>query len=249
MTISSAPSPDGPDRSVPPVPWTGGRALLDVVLIYVAAQVIVLLIAGIGGASTPLLLILSPIVSLVLALAWIAVRYQGRFAPLRGRRGPRASDVSVGIAVGIVCLIGQRVIVQIIAVVASVFDVDLPVVQETFRTIAQRPDTAVLLVVTAVLLAPLAEEVLFRGILFQGLRARGGFWLAAVISAALFTLAHLGEDGGWLASGVIAAGILPLGLVFAAVVERRGSLLPSIVAHASYNALGVAVLILAPSAA
>jgi hypothetical protein len=229
--------------------------VLDVVLIYVGAQVIagvVVEIASRGGAASgsalALLLVLSPIVSLVLALVWIGVRYQWRLVALRGRRAPRASDVGVGIAAGIACLAGQRMIVQVIAVVADRFDVDLPVVQETFRMIARRPDTAVLLVVTAVLLAPIAEEVLFRGLLFQGLRARTGFWLAAVVSAALFTLAHLGEGGGWLTTGVIASGILPLGLVFAALVERRGSLLVSIVAHASYNAIGVAVLILAPGA-
>jgi membrane protease YdiL (CAAX protease family) len=32
-------------------------------------------------------------------------------------------------------------------------------------------------------------------------------------------------------------------VVFAALVERRGSLLPSVVAHATYNAIGVATLI------
>jgi membrane protease YdiL (CAAX protease family) len=59
----------------------------------------------------------------------------------------------------------------------------------------------------------------------------------------LFTLAHLGEGGGWLAAIVIISGIMPLGIVFAALVERRGSLVPSVVAHATYNAIGVAALI------
>jgi membrane protease YdiL (CAAX protease family) len=230
--------------------------VLDVVLIYVGAQVVVLVVAaivssqGVSAESTvPLLLVLSPIAVLALTSAWIGLRYQGRLRPVTGRRGPRLGDVGIGVGIGIASLIGQRVIVGIIAIIASRFDVDLPVVQETFRMIAQRPDVAPLLVLTAVLLAPVAEEVLFRGILFQGLRAQGGFWLAAVVSAALFTLAHLGEDGGWFAIGIIASGIFPLGLVFAALVERRGSLLVSIVAHASYNAIGVAALILAPDVA
>jgi membrane protease YdiL (CAAX protease family) len=84
----------------------------------------------------------------------------------------------------------------------------------------------------------------FRGVLFRGLRARSGFWVAALVSATLFTIAHLGEGGGWLASAVIVTGIMPLGVAFAALVERRGTLVVSIVAHATYNAIGVAVLIL-----
>lgn len=223
--------------------------MVDVVIIYVGAQVIagfaVLAVARDSASESmlPVLLVISPVASLLMALAWLALRYQGRLAPVRGRRRARAGDVAVGLWVGVACLVGQRVIVLVIAVLANRAGVELPEVQEAFRLIAQRPEAAPLLVLTTVVLAPVAEETVFRGILFQGLRARTGFWFAALASAALFTLAHLGEGGGWLASIVIVSGILPLGLVFAALVERRGSLLPSVVAHATYNAIGVATLI------
>jgi uncharacterized protein len=231
------------------VPWAGARAVVDGVVIYIGAQILAGLAAlavtrgGDTDAVLPLLLVISPVASLAVALAWLALRYGGRLAPVRGRRRARASDVGIGMLIGIACLLGQRVIVLAIAVVADRAGLELPMVQETFRMIAQRPEAAPLLVLTTVVLAPVAEETVFRGILFQGLRARTGFWVAALLSAALFTLAHLGEGGGWLATVVIASGILPLGVVFAALVERRGSLLPSVVAHATYNAIGVATLI------
>lgn len=231
------------------MPWAGARAVIDVVVIYVGAQIIaaVVALAFTNGrptdAALPVLLVASPVASLVMALAWMALRYGGRLAPVRGRRRATARDVAVGVLVGIGCLIGQRVIVVVIALLADRAGVELPVVQEAFRAIAQRPETAPLLVLTTVLLAPVAEETIFRGILFQGLRARTGFWSAAFVSAAMFTLAHLGEGGGWLATLVIISGILPLGLVFAALVERRGNLLSSVVAHATYNAIGVMTLI------
>jgi membrane protease YdiL (CAAX protease family) len=249
--VTPHPAPaDEPDASTPRVPWAGARAVVDGVVIYIGAQIlagIAALLVTRGGetdAVLPVLLVISPVASLVVALAWLALRYNGRLAPVRGRRRGRASDVGIGVLVGIGCLLGQRLIVLVIAVAADRVGLELPVVQEAFRMIAQRPEAAPLLVLTTVVLAPVAEETIFRGILFQGLRARAGFWVAALMSAALFTLAHLGEGGGWLASAVIISGILPLGLVFAALVERRGSLLPSVVAHATYNAIGVATLIL-----
>jgi len=253
--VSARPTPSGdPDRPQASVPWAGGVAVLDVVVIYGAAQILAALVAlllsgmadGDQDALLPLLIALSPVVSLAATLLWLRLRYRGPLTVLMGTRSPRLSDVGIGVAVGLLCLLGQRIVVLGIATVAEGLGAELPVVQETFRTIAQRPGAVPLFVVTTVVFAPLAEEILFRGVLFQGLRQRTGFWVAALVSALLFTLPHLAEGGGVFASGVITSGILPLGIVFAALVERRGSLAPAIVAHATYNAIGVAVLVLLP---
>jgi membrane protease YdiL (CAAX protease family) len=248
VTLPPAPSADGSGQVAGGVPWAGARAVVDVIIIYVVAQIlagiaVVVVTRGPSESALPLLLVISPLATLVVALAWLGLRYQGRLAPIGGRRSARAGDVVVGLWVGVACLLGQRAIVLVIEVIADRAGIELPVVQEAFRMIAQRPDAAPLLVLTTVLLAPVAEETVFRGILFQGLRARTGFWPAALASGALFTLAHLGEGGGWLAAIVITSGIMPLGILFAALVERRGSLVPSVVAHATYNAIGVAALI------
>lgn len=256
MTAQPASPSDGSDRPVASVPWSGGVAVLDVLVIYGAAQVlaaaVALLLSGLDDdpdALLPLLIALSPVGSLIATLLWLRLRYGSHLRAIMGKRSPRLSDVGIGVAVGLLCLLGQRIIVLGIAAVAEGFGAELPVVQETFRTIAQRPGAVPLFVVTTVVLAPLAEEVLFRGVLFQGLRQKTGFWVAALVSAVLFTLPHLAEGGGAIATGVISSGILPLGVVFAALVERRGSLAPAIFAHATYNAIGVAVLILLPGQA
>lgn len=254
----TAAQPPGGDVSpgVADVPWAGGRALLDGLIIYVGAQimttVVAVLLAGRGGDPDELLPVLvaaSPVVSLAVALGWLRVRYPGRVRAVAGRRPPRVADVGIGVAVGTACLIGQNIIVRAIAALADQFGADLPVVQQTLREIAQQPGAAPLFVVTTVLLAPLAEEIIFRGVLFQGLRCRTGFWVAALGSAVLFTVPHLVEGGGLLAGGIISSGILPLGVVFAALVERRGSLAPAVLAHATYNAISVVTLILMPGQA
>lgn len=232
-------------------PWAGWRALLDGVLIFIGAQILVILAVTVVSDPTDrdqgllVLLLLSPTSTLVMTLLWLGMRYGGGIRAVRGPRAWRWADVPVGLGIGLLCLIGQRIIVLTIAFLVGLMGAELPMVQETFRTIAQRPDAVPVLALTAVVLAPVAEEVLFRGVVFQGLRARMGFWAAALLSATLFTLAHL-EGGGVLAGVVIASGILPLGVAFAALLERRGSLLAAIAAHAAYNSVGVALLVLMP---
>lgn len=73
---------------------------------------------------------------------------------------------------------------------------------------------------------PVAEEVLFRGLLFGLLRRRRRFWIAAIGSAAAFGLAH-GP------AAAIPAGLL--GLYMAWQVERDGSLLGALALHMLNN--------------
>lgn len=235
--------PGDVDGAAAEVGWAGGRAVLDAVAIYLLAQVAIGVYAVLRG-DVPLvvLVLLSPITLLVIAVIWLGLRYGAGARRVTGRRW-RWSDVGVGVGVGVACFVGQRIVLVAIASLLAGLGLEVPAVQETFQVIAEDRATAPALAVTAVLLAPAGEELLFRGLVFQGLRARRGFWAAAAVSAALFTLAHLGEGGGPIADLIIVAGIFPLGLVFAAVMERRQSLLASIVSHAVYNAGGVALLI------
>ena len=113
--------------------------------------------------------------------------------------------------------------------------------------------TAIVLVV--VLFSPAVEELFFRGAIFNGLN-RLGFWLfarneskepdgaarklsfalAALISSVFFALLHL--EPRLLASLVILAFVLCM------LFEKSGSLLPSFVAHATFNSFAASVIIL-----
>jgi membrane protease YdiL (CAAX protease family) len=256
--VGGEPEAPGPDGAVPTgraggvrapvdVAWAGGRSVVDAVAVYLLAQVVIgVYVVALGGGTLPLatLVLLSPVSLLAVGLAWLRLRYGTGAWRVAGRPW-RWSDVGVGLGVGVACFVGQRVLLIAIAALLAALGRDVPAVQETFQTIAGDRATAPALAVTAVVLAPAAEELLFRGVVFQGLRVRRGFWASAFVSAGLFTLAHLGDGGGPIADLIIVAGIFPLGLVFAAVMERRRSLLASVVSHAVYNAGGVALLIFA----
>ena len=80
-----------------------------------------------------------------------------------------------------------------------------------------------------VVLAPLAEELLFRGWIYTALRWRFGFSAALWATAIIFALAH------WESTHLYALAILPLGLVLGYVRERTGSTKATTLFHMVYN--------------
>lgn len=82
------------------------------------------------------------------------------------------------------------------------------------------------------LTAGFCEELLFRGFLVWVLQPLVGLWVAAVLSALLFGLAHAYQG----LAGVIRTGLF--GLVFTAIVLLTQSLWPAIVLHAAVDAMG-----------
>ncbi len=87
----------------------------------------------------------------------------------------------------------------------------------------------------AVVLAPLWEELAFRGFLLSALaQTRLGFWGAALIANSLWTLLHW----GYSAPGMIS--VFVAGLILSWLVWRTGSIKTPIAAHAIGNAVALA---------
>lgn len=111
-------------------------------------------------------------------------------------------------------------------------------VQETVELFQKGKDPAVLILMAfaAVIVAPICEEVVFRGYLYPAAKRYAGPWVAAVCTALMFSAAH----------GNMAA-LLPLfvfGLVLVALYEFTGSIWAPVAAHFLFNAATVAVQIL-----
>lgn len=81
-------------------------------------------------------------------------------------------------------------------------------------------------------LAPLAEELVFRGLLYGWLAGRWSNLVAFVISSLAFAAAH--------AEPLHILLVLPLGFWFGWLRWRTGSLVPTIVAHMINNSIAVA---------
>jgi hypothetical protein len=89
------------------------------------------------------------------------------------------------------------------------------------------PALLAFLVTLALVLAPVAEELVFRAGIFRFLRSRTPRWVAFVGSAGLFAALH----GNWFSS----LPLFILGLVFAAGYERTGRIAVPMLAHALFN--------------
>lgn len=90
--------------------------------------------------------------------------------------------------------------------------------------------------VSLAVLTPFIEEVIFRGLLFSGLRKKLPFWAATTLVSGLFALAH--------AQWNVAVDTFVLSLVLCYLVERTRSIWPAFLLHALKNAVAFTALFL-----
>lgn len=92
--------------------------------------------------------------------------------------------------------------------------------------------------VAVVILAPWAEELIFRGWIYSSLRQSFGPWPAIVVTAAVFAVVHM--DPSRLYPLLI---FIP-GLMLTIIREKNGSTKASFYAHALYNGLAWLIVLL-----
>lgn len=85
----------------------------------------------------------------------------------------------------------------------------------------------------AVAIAPVVEEVFFRGFIFPALRGGIGVWPAAIVSGLLFGAVHFNL--------IFLAPLALLGTVLALLYQRTGSIWPCVLLHSLNNALAMAL--------
>lgn len=84
--------------------------------------------------------------------------------------------------------------------------------------------------VSVAIVAPIVEEFIFRGLVMTRLNRAMPGWLAVLGSAAIFGLCH--GELVWFCYAFV------LGMVFGIIDLRTGSILPSILGHIMFNAIG-----------
>ncbi|HYM04632.1 MAG TPA: CPBP family intramembrane glutamic endopeptidase [Stellaceae bacterium] len=166
----------------------------------------------------------------ILFAVWVAVRRNGRNA---------------AVVLGIGGITGKRLIVALIAgaVIGPLLSFGISLLQSALGQAQHTPGVDVLapagftwvgyagMLVVGGIVAPFAEEVMFRGLLFGWLRRRMRPWLAALASAIPFGLAHIQPEHIVYAIGA--------GFLLALVYQRLGSLWASVAAHVAINALAI----------
>ena len=98
-------------------------------------------------------------------------------------------------------------------------------------------------------LAPLFEEAVFRWTLFNALRKWWGLWPGAIVSSALFGLAHAQAP---FTPAMFACITLPLavgGFILCMVYARTNNAWASVLTHGTFNGLSLVMLLLFPQLA
>ena len=114
--------------------------------------------------------------------------------------------------------------------------------QGTVEALGAEESTVGLIVagLMVIVIAPVVEEIFFRGFVYRALRSRLSIWAAAAIDGVLFGAVHYNFEGA--EALLLLPPLVLLGFLFCLVYERTGSLLPAIAMHAFNNTVAYAVL-------
>jgi membrane protease YdiL (CAAX protease family) len=236
----------GSDSALPPWPlWTAPAAIATGFAVGLVGTIFVGIVAGATGSSlshpTPAVSLFE---DLVFDLSFVATAVY--FAQAQGSSSPadfgfRRIPWKLGISAFLVAGISYYIVSDIYATVVHLHGRDkLP------NELGVSKSTAALVGATlfVCVVAPIAEEVFFRGFVFGALRhwqlriaGRDlGTWLAAIVTGILFGLAHTGSASSQY---LIPLGFL--GFVLCLVRWRTGSLYPCIALHSVNNSLALGV--------
>ncbi|MCA1630106.1 MAG: CPBP family intramembrane metalloprotease, partial [Acidobacteria bacterium] len=190
-----------------------------------------------GDKTVILLSVISiiPAHLLTLALAWMIVTGFGKRPFWRSLGWGWSPRLGVWTCLGLTLLLhaAGRVFVAIFG------DPETDLERLIMSSNAVRYTIAVLATFTA----PLVEEIVFRGVLYSGLRKRvGTVWGAAAVIA-IFAAIHVPQ---YLPNVAVISTILLLSSVLTFVRARTGKLLPCVAIHFFFNGITSILIVLAP---
>ena len=156
---------------------------------------------------------------------------------LQPSRFPKAA------ATGLLWLLITSPLIAAIQYAVQHFSGDTDDTQLIIRYFVEHPDlkNRILVIFMVLVVAPIAEEIIFRGYFYGIIRRYCGRIPALLTSSLLFTAIH-----GNLAA---APGLFFLAITLCLLYERTGTLWASMTLHAAFNTSTIIALILAPGAA
>lgn len=182
---------------------------------------------------------ISTLVTEVLLGALVLVWVRKRGGTLRdlGLRG-NGRDVGVGIGIGALGVVVASLVAGLILFTVEAIKGGPVSAPEQIQIEDASPSIGLwaLLALGIVIVAPIAEELLFRGFVFRAMRNWARPTPAILLSAAFFAVVHV--------LPLVLVPIFVLGVMLAGLTERRGSIIAPIAAHMTFNAWGFVLLVL-----
>jgi hypothetical protein len=175
-----------------------------------------------GAMLSVVFLLSTPLVIAYLSLAVRLARVP--FSEYMALKWPRWQDILIGIG----AFVGLLVIAGLGATLSGQETPEF--MTESFRT-ARDAGVLPLYFFSFAVLAPVQEELFFRGFLYRGLSTSIGPWITIALTSAVWSMIHLQYD--WFFLGEI----FLLGVMFGWLRMRSGSTILTMLLHATMNTL------------
>ena len=226
--------------AAPPVPWTTRQVLISLAAIAIAFLVVIGSILGLveiidvsgWGEHVVLLGATLALQGIMLFSVWhFAIRPDGRRWALLGFRRIRPISTTLIAIAGIT--ICQVLVVGYVQLV-NWLGIDFLVPGDPFESWDIDPVSFAIITFSAVVIAPLVEEIFFRGFMYQAFRKSMSVWPAAILASLVFGIAHI--------DSAIIIPIALIGMILLGIYRWTGNLWSSIITHAGYNTIAVTAL-------
>lgn len=174
---------------------------------------------------------------IVVGVPWLIKKYRTTKDDIGLTRLLSWTDILFAPAGFVIYLLSSALLVYIAGVVAP--NLDLSQTQETgFKNIVYYHEY-VLAFMTLIVIAPIAEEILFRGYLYGKLRNVAPLWVAVLVTSGLFGLVH----GQWN----VGIDVFALSIVLCTLREVTGNIWAGVLVHMLKNSLAFYILFINPT--
>ena len=245
-------APHGP-RDLPAVKWNPWQAIAvffvgNLVIAQVVVGTIVLGAMGVGsgepieGLPQIVATVAADVAFLAAMLAWLTWRardWRRLVGITLGAKGVRDAAVGFGAGALLYVVVGVVVAVPLLAIFRRVFGADVAPPEQIPGSLSI--NAKILTACLALVLAPVTEELFYRGIFYRSLRDRHGVVLGAVVSAVLFGASHV-VDAPWRDVVFLQTLMVFTGIGLALIYERRANLVADIAAHVAFNVIGIVII-------
>lgn len=180
------------------------------------------------------------IINVAILLFWLSRRHPG-WAGMIGFPSRALPEIRAGVGFGLILYpgiaFGVGLVINLLLHEISGRSVSTP-----DQVPANLPPFGVVVTILyAIVIAPIHEEFFFRGILFRSLRDRYGFGVGATSSGVAFGLVHY-LPAPFVDSLLLMSVMVFTGFALAYLYERRGNIVASMIAHATFNTIGLILI-------
>jgi len=172
-------------------------------------------------------------------LTWKTRDWRSRVGITFGAKGLRDASVGFGLGALLYLVIGVVVAVPLLWLFRRVFGADVAPPEQIPGGLSI--NAKILTAFLALVLAPITEELFYRGIFYRSLRDRHGVVVGALVSGLLFGASHV-VDAPWRDVVFLQTLMVFTGVGLALIYERRANLVADIAAHVAFNVIGIVII-------